>query len=97
MKAHGRGRGGRDSLGLVRGVTLRDTKWRSVLGEQWQLLLLGLLGEATARRCSVSFLKTERVTGRKARGSQVAGGNKLQVADVFFFFPSLHKMKRGFF
>ena len=36
----------------------------------------------------------ERVTGRKARGPQVAEGNKLQVADVFFlfvffFFPSL--------
>ena len=26
----------------------------------------------------------ERVTGRKARGPQVAGGNKLQVADFFF-------------
>ena len=24
----------------------------------------------------------ERVTGKKARGSQAAGGNKLQVADV---------------
>ena len=31
----------------------------------------------------------ERVTGRKARGSQVVGGNKMQVADVFF--PSLLK------
>ena len=29
----------------------------------------------------------ERVTGRKARGPQVAGGNKLMW--VFFFFPSL--------
>ena len=28
----------------------------------------------------------ERVTGRKARGPQAAGGNKLQVASVFFFF-----------
>ena len=28
----------------------------------------------------------ERVTGRKARGPQVAGGNKLQLADVFFPF-----------
>ena len=27
--------------------------------------------------------RTERVTGRKARGPQAAGGNKLQVADVF--------------
>ena len=33
----------------------------------------------------------KRVTGRKARGRQGAGGNKLQVAD--FFFPSLHKIK----
>ena len=31
----------------------------------------------------------ERVTGRKARGPQVAGGNKLQVAD--FFVPSLQQ------
>ena len=29
----------------------------------------------------------ETVTGRKARGPQVAGGNKLQVEDVLF--PSL--------
>ena len=28
-----------------------------------------------------------RVTGRKARGPQAAGGNKLQVADILFFFP----------
>ena len=28
----------------------------------------------------------ERVKGRKARGVQVAGGNKLQVADVLFPF-----------
>ena len=34
----------------------------------------------------------ERVKGRKARGFQVAGGNKLQVADVFLF-PSLHRIK----
>ena len=26
-----------------------------------------------------------RVTGRKARGPQAAGGNKLQVAGIFFF------------
>ena len=31
----------------------------------------------------------ERITGRKARGPQAAGGNKLQVAGFFFFFPSL--------
>ena len=37
-----------------------------------------------------------RVTGRKARGPPVAGGNKLQVEDGFFF-PSLHKINRGFF
>ena len=43
-----------------------------------------------------SFQRSERVTGRKARGLQVAGGNKLQVAD-FFSFLSLHKIKRGFF
>ena len=43
---------GKDSLGLVRGVTLRDTEWHSILHEQRQLLLLGLLGEATSRRCS---------------------------------------------
>ena len=50
---------GEGQLGPCKGVTLRDTEWRSVLGEQRQLLL-GLLGEATARRCSVSFLKTLR-------------------------------------
>ena len=56
---HGAGPEGRkDSLGLVSGVTLRDTEWlrntewHSILQEQWQLLLLGLLGEATSRRCS---------------------------------------------
>ena len=38
---------------------------------------------------------SERVTGRKARGPQVAGGNKLQVADVFFF-PTLTKLKEAF-
>jgi len=37
----------------------------------------------------------DRVTDRKARGPQEAGGNKLQVADVFVF-PSLHKIQ-GFF
>ena len=26
----------------------------------------------------------ERVTGRKARGPQAAGGNRLQMADVYF-------------
>ena len=36
----------------------------------------------------------ERVTGRKTRGPQATGGNKLQVAKVFF--PSLHKITRGF-
>ena len=39
---------------------------------------------------------TESVTGREARGPQASGGNKLQMAD-FFFFPSLNKIKRGFF
>ena len=34
----------------------------------------------------VSLCQNERVTGRKARGPQTARGNKLQVAD-FFFFP----------
>ena len=43
-----------------------------------------------------SFQRSEMVTGRKARGLQVAGGNKLQVAD-FLFPPSLYKIKRGFF
>ena len=37
----------------------------------------------------------ERGTGRKARGPQLSGGNKLQVAD--FDFPSLCKTKGGFF
>ena len=37
----------------------------------------------------------ERVTGMKARGPQVAGGNKLQVADVSFL---LHiKLKEASF
>ena len=31
--------------------------------------------------------RSEKVTGRKARGPQVAGGNKLQVANIFFFLP----------
>ena len=36
----------------------------------------------------ISFISgVERVTGRKARGPQAAGGNKLQVAGVFS--PSL--------
>ena len=38
---------------------------------------------------------SERVTDRKARDPQVAGGNKLQVVDIIC--PSLHKIKRGFF
>ena len=38
---------------------------------------------------------TERVIGRKAKGPQAAGGNKLQVADGFILF--LHKIKRIFF
>ena len=33
--------------------------------------------------------RSEKLTGRKARGPQVAGGNKLQVADTIFFSPSL--------
>ena len=33
--------------------------------------------------------RSEKVTGRKARSPQVAGGNKLQVVNIFFFFPSL--------
>ena len=33
---------------------------------------------------------TERVIGRKAKGPQAAGGNKLQVADSFILF--LHKI-----
>ena len=41
------------------------------------------------------LLQSERVTDRKARHPQAAGGNKLKVADVFF--PSLHKIRRGFF
>ena len=41
------------------------------------------------------MVRPQRVTGRKARGPQAAGGYKLQVAD--FFFPSLHKIKRGFY
>ena len=36
----------------------------------------------------------KRVTGRKVRGSQVARGDKSQVANVFI--PSLYKIKRGF-
>ena len=35
------------------------------------------------------MLRSEMVTGRKARGPQVTGGNKLQVADAIFFSPSL--------
>ena len=38
---------------------------------------------------------TERVIGRKAKGPQAAGGNKLQVADSFILF--LHKIKRILF
>ena len=41
------------------------------------------------------YCVSERVIGRKSRGPQVAGRNKLQVADITF--PSLHKIKRGFF
>ena len=33
--------------------------------------------------------RSEKLTGRKARGPQVTGGNKLQVADTIFFSPSL--------
>ena len=36
----------------------------------------------------------ERVTGRKARGPQAEGGNKLQLQT---FLPSLHEIQRGFF
>ena len=32
-----------------------------------------------------THLKRVNSLGRKARGPQAAGGNKLQVADVFFF------------
>ena len=39
-------------------------------------------------RIGMDVIKVERVTGRKARGPQVAGGNKLQVADAFFFYFS---------
>ena len=35
--------------------------------------------------CPVLTFASESVTGRKAIGPQVAGGNKLQVADNFFF------------
>ena len=34
---------------------------------------------------NTSACGTERTTGRKARGPQAAEGNKLQVADFFFF------------
>ena len=39
----------------------------------------------------VRWETNERVTGRKAKGPQAVGGNKLQVA-WFFFFLSLHKI-----
>ena len=41
---------------------------------------------------SDSFAEIERVTGRKARGPQVAGRNKLQVTD-FFPFSTQKKVK----
>ena len=61
--------------------------WRRILRVPW-----------TARRSNQSILKqiSERVTGKKARGPDTAGGNKLHVAG-FFYFPSLHKIKRGLF
>ena len=34
---------------------------------------------------NVGSLETEKIASRKARDPQVAGGNKLQVADIFSF------------
>ena len=46
------------------------------------------------RKCLlILWLQLRGLTGRKARGPQVAGGNKLQVSD--FVVPFLHKIKRG--
>ena len=43
--------------------------------------------------CLIGFRHDpERVTGWKARRLQVVGGNRLQVADVFFFPPLLMKL-----
>ena len=93
---------GQEDINHLLHVSIITLRFAVVFGwhfKQYALLCSPNLASPSASiahvRIGMDVIKVERVTGRKARGPPEAGGNKLQVAD--FFFPSLHKIKRGFF
>ena len=66
-------------------------KMMSLLSNMLSRFVIALLPR---RKCLlILWLQLRGLTGRKARGPQVARGNKLQVSD--FVVPFLHKIKRG--